>query len=85
MVHMHATSTSGRIAAISAQLDPRTGATLKTNPRMLHKDQAALVTLTLDQPLCSELPTCCRALGTVVLRISGDTVAVGKIEHVLED
>jgi len=55
----------------------------KQRPRALTKHSQAVVEITLQQPIVMESFDDCRALGRFVLRRSGESIAVGRIEQVL--
>ncbi|GKY96613.1 hypothetical protein MPSEU_000620900 [Mayamaea pseudoterrestris] len=60
------------------------GSVAKENPRALTSSTQAIVELTLSVPIVMEAFEDCRALGRFVLRRSGQSIAVGRIEKVLE-
>ena len=55
----------------------------KDRPRALTKHSQAVVEITLHQPIIMEAFSDCRALGRFVLRRSGESIAVGRIEKVI--
>jgi elongation factor 1 alpha-like protein len=56
----------------------------KMRPRIITGGSTALVGITLNESLCLEEFSQCRALGRFVLRRKGDTIAVGLIEELLK-
>lgn len=87
VLHMHARAVPCRISLLEALLDLKTGAIKKRGPafRVLLKDQAALVELTLDEELCVECAEGHSCLSRLVLRIGGGMVALGTALAVLDD
>jgi elongation factor 1 alpha-like protein len=59
---------SGRINKLEGILNPKSGETLKKNPRCLMKNQTAIVHIKLEDKACLELFSNYRALGRITLR-----------------
>ena len=76
-IHVHAAQEAGHITALTSLLDPKSGLVAKQRPRALLKGQSALVEVTPVQAICVELYSDFRALGRIVLRDGGQTLAVG--------
>jgi elongation factor 1 alpha-like protein len=87
MFHMHHIDVpcycTALIRTIQSDIGASNGTTVKERPRSLSKNMTAMVELQLAVPVCLETYADCRALGRFVLRRSGDSVAVGRIEKVL--
>ncbi|PIN10719.1 elongation factor 1 alpha [Handroanthus impetiginosus] len=86
--HIHHAKEAARIVKISSLLDPKTGKTTKKSPRCLVAKQNAIVEVVLQEAVCVEEYSNCRALGRVFLRASGRTVGLGivtKIFNKMED
>jgi elongation factor 1 alpha-like protein len=82
--HMHHVDVPCHVSQLLHTLH-RDGATvLRRNPRALTSNTTAVIELTLTVPVCMEAFTECRALGRFVLRRGGDSIAVGRIEEVLQ-
>ena len=83
-LHAHAARETGHISQLLAVVNPKTGEQAKRKPRVLTKGQSAVVEVTVTRPTCLELYAECRALGRLVLREGGQTLAVGIITAILE-
>lgn len=83
MFHMHYLDIPCHFKSLLKTLETDGSTTKKLNPRALTKNTTAIVELQLSVPTCIEAFTECRALGRFVLRRNGDSVAVGRIEDVL--
>ncbi|GAX22195.1 hypothetical protein FisN_19Lh257 [Fistulifera solaris] len=85
--HMHSLDIPCHISKLHRSFKPD-GSVLHEHPRALAahgtSDVIALVELTLQEPICMQTFADCRPLGRFVLRRAGDTIAVGRIEMVLE-
>jgi len=81
--HMHHLDIPCNIAVLVRTLKPDGTSVLKERPRALTKSCNAIVELQLAVPVCMEAFADCRALGRFVLRRSGDSIAVGRIEEVM--
>ena len=81
--HMHHLDIPCNIAVLVRTLKADGTSVLKERPRALTKSCSAIVELQLAVPVCMEAFADCRALGRFVLRRSGDSIAVGRIEEVL--
>jgi elongation factor 1 alpha-like protein len=86
MFHMHHIDVpcycTALIRTVQSERNGSNG-TVQERPRALSKNMTAIVELQLAVPVCLETYVDCRALGRFVLRRSGDSVAVGRIEKVL--
>ncbi|KAM3389511.1 hypothetical protein ACQJBY_011574 [Aegilops geniculata] len=80
--HIHHVKEAARVTKIVALLD-KTGKPSKTAPRFLKSKQNAVVQVTLDQAVCVEEFSKCRALGRAFLRSSGSTIAVGIVTKIM--
>eukprot|EP00898_Chlorokybus_atmophyticus_P006570 jgi/Chlat1/6914/Chrsp52S06586 len=83
VVHAHNAQESGSISELVALLDPKSGAVAKSKPRAIMKRQSALVDITPARPICLECYSDVRALGRIVLRDAGRTLAVGIVTRIL--
>ena len=83
-MHAHAARENGYVSRLVASVDPKTGETSKKRPRVLLKGQSAVIEVTASRPICLELYSECRALGRVVLREGGQTLAVGIVVGIVE-
>lgn len=81
--HMHHLDIPCHFAELLRTLKPDGTTILKERPRALTRSCTAIVEIQLAIPVCLEAFTECRALGRFVLRRSGDSIAVGRIEQVL--
>ena len=82
-VHAHAAREIGHVSRLVSGVDPKTGEVSKKKPRVLLKGQNAIVEVTISRPICLELYSECRALGRLVLREGGQTIAVGIVAKIL--
>ncbi|KAJ6814759.1 HBS1-like protein [Iris pallida] len=82
--HIHHAKEAARVVKIVSLLDPKTGKVSKSLPRALKAKQSAIIEVTLDERVCVEEFSKCRALGRAFLRSSGNTIAVGVVTRVLE-
>lgn len=82
-IHAHAAMENGHVSQLIATVDPKTGETSKKKPRVLTKNQSAVVEVTVLRAICLELYSDFRALGRVVLRDGGQTIAVGVVISLL--
>lgn len=82
-VHAHAAMENGHISNLLSTIDVKTGETSKKKPRVLTKNQSAVIEVTILRAMCLELYSDCRALGRVILRDSGQTIAVGLVTKLL--
>ncbi|GMP83904.1 hypothetical protein CsSME_00037661 [Camellia sinensis var. sinensis] len=83
--HIHHAKEAARVVKILSLLDPKTGKVVKKAPRRLLAKQSAVVEVALEEAVCVEEFSSCRALGRVFLRASGRTVAVGVVTRIIED
>ncbi|ONK58665.1 uncharacterized protein A4U43_C09F15410 [Asparagus officinalis] len=82
--HIHHAKEAARVVKIISLLDQKTGKVSKKLPRILKAKQSAVIEVALDEAVCVEEFSKCRALGRVFLRSSGNTVAVGVVTRVFE-
>ncbi|KAJ6732141.1 TRANSLATION FACTOR [Salix purpurea] len=83
--HGHRAKEAATVLKIISVLDPKTGKVTKKAPRCLTSKQIAVIELFLDEPVCVEEYTNCRALGRAFLRTLGKTVALGIITRIIDD
>ncbi|XP_038700327.1 HBS1-like protein isoform X1 [Tripterygium wilfordii] len=83
--HMHHAKDAARVTRILSLLDPKTGKEKKKGPRCLLAKQNAIIGVILNEPVCVEEFSNCRALGRVCLRALGRTVALGIVTRVVEE
>jgi len=79
ILHMHSLDIPAVICNIVNLINRKDGS-LKMSPRILRAGENATVEIKLQHKICVEEFTKCKALGRVVLRRGGDTIAVGIIE-----
>ena len=77
VMHAHAIQETVVLTDILSRLDAKTGEAEAAAPRLLTRNQTALVTVTADRPVPLERYADYRALGRLALRAGGRTVAVG--------
>lgn len=82
--HIHHAKEAAKIVKISSLLDPKTGKVTKKSPRCLLAKQNAMVEVALQDPVCVEEYSSCRALGRVFLRASGRTIALGVVTQIIK-
>lgn len=73
----------GTITDLVNKIDPRSGEVLKSKPRIINSNMAAVVDITLDHPICLEVYDNYPSLGRVQIREKGDTMAVGTVSEIL--
>jgi elongation factor 1 alpha-like protein len=83
LFHMHHLDIPCYMSNLTRTLKKDGVTTLKERPRVLTSNTQAIVELTLSVPIVMEAFTDCRSLGRFVLRRSGASIAVGRIEEVL--
>ncbi|KAL5711974.1 hypothetical protein ACHQM5_014190 [Ranunculus cassubicifolius] len=81
--HIHHCKEAVRISKILSLLDPKTGKVLRKLPRVLTSKQSALIEVIVENAVCVEEFSNCRALGRVFLRAYGKTAAVGIVTRVI--
>ncbi|CAI9113540.1 OLC1v1014154C1 [Oldenlandia corymbosa var. corymbosa] len=81
-LHVHHAKEAARVVKILSLLDPKTGQVSKRTPRCLLANQNAAIEVVLEEEVCVEEYTKCRALGRVSLRASGRTIAVGVVTKI---
>ena len=79
--HMHYLDVPCHLSGLLQTLKPN-GTVLKERPRVLPGKIQAIVEITLHYPVAMEAFGDCRALGRFVLRRSGTSIAVGRVEEV---
>jgi len=77
LFHCHAASVPGRIDQILQKIDPRTGTVTEENPQYLKKGEAAVVKISLNQPMVIERVSEIPPLSRFAVRHGGQTVAAG--------
>ena len=82
LFHMHSLDIPAVVNKLIA-ITKRDGSIKKERPRALTGGSSATVEVTLNDKICMEPFSECRALGRFVLRRSGDTIAVGIIEELV--
>lgn len=82
--HIHHAKEAAKIVKILSLLDPKTGTVMKNSPRCLLAKQNAMVEVALQDPVCVEEYSSCRALGRVFLRASGRTIALGVVTQIIK-
>ncbi|TYJ30154.1 hypothetical protein E1A91_A06G115400v1 [Gossypium mustelinum] len=83
--HIHHAKEAARVARISSLLDSKTGKVAKKAPRCILAKQSAVVEVILQEAICVEEFSKCKALGRVFLRTLGRTVAVGIVTRIVEE
>ncbi|GMI92400.1 Super Killer 7, Hsp70 subfamily B Suppressor 1 [Hibiscus trionum] len=83
--YVHHAKEAARVARISSLLDSKTGKVAKKAPRCIVAKQSAIVEVVLQEPVCIEEFSKCKALGRVFLRTLGRTVAVGIVTRIVEE
>lgn len=83
--HIHHAKEAARVVKILSLLDSRTGKVTKKAPRCLLAKQSAVVEVALQEAVCVEEFSTCKALGRVFLRVLGRTIAVGVVTRVIEE
>ena len=83
-IHAHAAMENGHISQLVATVDPKTGESSKKKPRVLTKNQSAIIEVTVLRAICLEQYSDCRALGRIILREGGQTLAVGVVTSILD-
>lgn len=82
IIHCHAATAPGKITKMVSLHDPKTGEVTKKKPRILKSFQTATIELSLSKAICMEKYEDYPSLGRIVLRLGGQTVAVGKVTKV---
>ena len=80
--HCHVLSEAAHISKLTSLVDPKSGDVKKKAPRMLTRNQHALIELKLERPVCVEKFSDIASLGRAALRDLDVTLAVGIITHV---
>ncbi|KAK6945526.1 Translation elongation factor EFTu/EF1A, C-terminal [Dillenia turbinata] len=81
--HVHHAKQAGRVVKILSLIDSKTGKMTKKAPRCLMAKQSAVIRVVLDDAVCVEEFSSCKALGRVSLRASGRTLAVGIVDKII--
>eukprot|EP01023_Acetabularia_acetabulum_P058449 TRINITY_DN6913_c1_g1_i2.p1 TRINITY_DN6913_c1_g1~~TRINITY_DN6913_c1_g1_i2.p1 ORF type:complete len:585 (-),score=97.58 TRINITY_DN6913_c1_g1_i2:196-1950(-) len=84
VVHCHTAEGDGFLADLLTLLDAKTGEVIRQAPKVILKNQSAVVEITVNQGMCVESYSDYRSLGRIALRQSGKTVAVGIICDISE-
>lgn len=84
-LHAHAARETGFVSRLVASIDAKTGEASKKRPRVLLKGQSAEIEVTANRPMCLEMYSDCRALGRIVLRDGGQTLAVGIVTKIVDE
>ncbi|XP_011270409.1 hypothetical protein CAOG_08779 [Capsaspora owczarzaki ATCC 30864] len=71
------------ITRLETLLDRSTGEIVKKHPRALPKNSSAIVTITLQRPVCLELYENIKDMGRITLRSSGATIGAGIITELI--
>ncbi|KAL3512234.1 hypothetical protein ACH5RR_024951 [Cinchona calisaya] len=82
--HIHHAKEAAQVVKILSLLDPKTGKVSKKSPRCLVAKQNAVVEVVLQEEVCVEEYSRCKALGRVSLRASGRTIALGVVTRIVE-
>ncbi|KZV38853.1 hypothetical protein F511_27068 [Dorcoceras hygrometricum] len=82
-IHIHHAKEAARVVKLSSLLDPKTGKATKKLPRCLLAKQNAVVEVVVQESICVEEYSKCRALGRVSLRMSGRTIALGVVTRII--
>lgn len=80
-LHHHSSNLSVTVSELIAILDMKTGAVLKSKPRVLSRGATAKVRITLNAPLAIDTFANNRDLGRILLRMHGETVAAGIVQE----
>ncbi|XP_073149660.1 uncharacterized protein [Henckelia pumila] len=83
-IHIHHAKEAARVVKLSSLLDPKTGKVTKKLPRCLLAKQNAVVEVVVQESICVEEYSKCRALGRVSLRVSGRTIALGVVTKIID-
>ncbi|KAK8641181.1 hypothetical protein V6N13_010606 [Hibiscus sabdariffa] len=83
--YVHHAKEAARVAKISSLLDSKTGKVVKKAPRCIVAKQSAVVEVVLQEPVCIQEFSKCKALGRVFLRTLGRTAAVGIVTRIVEE
>lgn len=70
---------AGKIARLESIVNPKSGESIKKNPKCLIKNQNAVVRIKLEERACLELFSNYRSMGRITLREAGKTIAAGII------
>lgn len=81
-LHIHHAKEAARVVKIVSELDQKTGKVSKGAPRVLKSKQSAIIEVNLENPVCVEEFSRCKALGRAFLRSAGNTIAVGIVTRV---
>ncbi|XP_045614071.1 protein HBS1 [Procambarus clarkii] len=82
--HYQAVTEPAKIKKLVSQLHKTTGQIVKSKPRALVKNTAAVIELAFTRPLCLELFRDYKELGRFMLRTGGSTIAAGLVTQILE-
>lgn len=82
--HYQSVTEPTKIRKLVSQLHKTTGQIVKSKPRALVKNTAALIELEFTRPLCLELFRDFKELGRFMLRTGGSTIAAGLVTQLLD-
>ncbi|XP_050363462.1 uncharacterized protein LOC126782288 isoform X2 [Argentina anserina] len=82
--HIHHAKEAARVVKILSLLDSK-GKVTKKSPRCLLAKQRAVIEVILQGPVCVDEYTNSKALGSVSLRASGNTVALGVVSRIIKE
>lgn len=69
----------GKLNKLEAIVNPKSGETIKANPKCLIKNQTAIVHIKLEEKACLELFSNYKAMGRITVRDRNETLASGII------
>jgi elongation factor 1 alpha-like protein len=75
---------SVKVASIKDQLDPVTGAVIKSHPRCLTRNMKAIIEIEANTRICLEKFSNYKGLGRVLFRDRSETVMAGMVTELLE-
>eukprot|EP00003_Mantamonas_plastica_P011740 TRINITY_DN2156_c0_g1_i8.p1 TRINITY_DN2156_c0_g1~~TRINITY_DN2156_c0_g1_i8.p1 ORF type:complete len:558 (+),score=185.96 TRINITY_DN2156_c0_g1_i8:128-1801(+) len=79
LVHLHSVKIPAVVTKLIKTIDKRSGETLQENPRFLGSNQAAIVEVLLEKPVCMEQYKRFKQMGRFMLRDGNQTIAAGVI------
>eukprot|EP01024_Parvocaulis_polyphysoides_P006936 TRINITY_DN12054_c0_g2_i1.p1 TRINITY_DN12054_c0_g2~~TRINITY_DN12054_c0_g2_i1.p1 ORF type:complete len:606 (+),score=126.21 TRINITY_DN12054_c0_g2_i1:206-2023(+) len=82
VVHCHTAEGDGFLSGLLTLLDAKTGEVIRQSPKVILKNQSAVVEIVVNQGMCVEAYSDYRSLGRIALRQAGKTVAVGIISEI---
>ena len=84
IMYVQSLRVSVRVASIKEQLDPLTGAVVRSHPRCLTRNMTAVVEIEADHKICLERFSSYKSLGRVLFRDRSETVMAGMVTELLE-